>query len=174
MNKQYKIGDEVLVRGIINSEVRHGGIHVLHDGVDAFYMLDQIHEQLKAVVPKYIADKIGYCKDTEGYGLFHAMDYCYQYRDSAEWLEDNQETFARAWLDGFEIEQEKLYTVEIPNPNATHNDVYILGRTLSGDISIWRINRDSDIKNYDSDFQLTEAEIKQDFEWAWQFAKEVE
>ncbi|HEM6082144.1 TPA: DUF1642 domain-containing protein [Streptococcus suis] len=139
-------------------------------------IISQIHEPQKVVVPKYIADKIEYCKDAEEYGLFHTMDYCYQYHDSAEWLEDNQETFARAWLDGFEIEQEKLYTVEIPNPNATHNDVYILGRTLSGDISIWRINRDSDIKNYDSDFHLTESEIKQDFEWAWNagFAKEVE
>lgn len=137
-------------------------------------IISQIHQPQKVSVPKYIADKIEYCKDTEGYGLFHAMDYCYKYRDSAEWLEDNQETFARAWLDGFEIKQEKLYTVEIPNPNATHNDVYILGRTLSGDISIWRINRDSDIKNYDSDFQLTESEIKQDFEWAWQFREEVE
>ncbi|HEL9630812.1 TPA: hypothetical protein U0K61_001993 [Streptococcus suis] len=52
----YKIGDEVLVRGVINSEVRHGGIHVLHDGVDAFYMLDQIHEPQKVVVPKFVAE----------------------------------------------------------------------------------------------------------------------
>lgn len=174
MNKQYKIGDEVLVRGIVNSEVRNGGIHVLHDGVDAFYLLDQIHEPQKVVVPKYIADKIKYCKDTEGYGLFHTMDYCYQYKDSAEWLEDNQETFAHAWLFGFEIEQEKLYIVEIPNPNATHDDAYILGRTLSGSIAIWRSIGRNGNKNYESDFQLTEVEIKEDFEWAWQFAKEVE
>lgn len=80
---------------------------------DVMQVIDQIHEPQKVVVPKYIADKIEYCKDTEWYGLFHAMDYCYQYRDSAEWLEDNQETFARAWLDGYEIEQEKLYTVEV-------------------------------------------------------------
>ena len=52
MNKKYKIGDEVLVRGIVNSEVRNGGIHVLHDDIDAFYMLDQIHEPQKVVVPK--------------------------------------------------------------------------------------------------------------------------
>ncbi|HEM6088488.1 TPA: DUF1642 domain-containing protein [Streptococcus suis] len=78
-------------------------------------LISKIHEPQKVVVPKHIADKIGYCKDTEGYGLFHAMDYCYQYKDSAEWLEDNQETFAQAWLFGFEIEQEKLYTVELFN-----------------------------------------------------------
>ncbi|HEL1661869.1 TPA: DUF1642 domain-containing protein [Streptococcus suis] len=78
-------------------------------------IISQIHEPQKVVVPKHIADKIKYCKDTEGYGLFHAMDYCYQYEDSADWLECNEETFARAWFFGYEIEQEKLYTVEIPN-----------------------------------------------------------
>ncbi|HFI0402801.1 TPA: DUF1642 domain-containing protein [Streptococcus suis] len=65
--------------------------------------INQIHEPQKVVVPKFIADKIEYCKTAEGYGLFHAMDYCYQYKDSADWLECNQETFARAWLDGYTI-----------------------------------------------------------------------
>ncbi|HEM3871227.1 TPA: DUF1642 domain-containing protein [Streptococcus suis] len=74
-------------------------------------IISQINEPQKVVVPKYIADSIEYCKDTEGYGLFHTMDHCYQYSDTAEWLEDNQETFARAWLDGYEVEQEKLYVV---------------------------------------------------------------
>ena len=67
----------------------------------------------RVVVPKYIADKIEYCKDADGYGLFHAMDYCFGYQDSAEWLEYNQETFARAWLDGYDIEKEKLYTAKL-------------------------------------------------------------
>ncbi|MBY4986223.1 DUF1642 domain-containing protein [Streptococcus suis] len=139
-------------------------------------IISQIHEPQKVVVPKVVATWIEYCKQSN-LDLDHSMR-CTRVNNAEtgveEWIYENQETFARAWLDGYTIEQERLYTVEIPNPNATHNDVYILGRTLSGDISIWRINRDSDIKNYDSDFQLTEAEIKQDFEWAWQFAKEVE
>lgn len=139
-------------------------------------IISQIHEPQKVEVPKFVATWIEHCKQSN-LDLDNAMRYTRVNNAETgveEWIYENQETFARAWLDGYEIEQEKLYTVEIPNPNATHNDVYILGRTLSGDISIWRINRDSDIKNYDSDFQLTESEIKQDFEWAWQFAKEVE
>ena len=67
----------------------------------------------RVVVPKYIADKIDYCKDAEGYGLFHAMDYCFGYKDSAEWLEYNQDAFALAWLDGYEVEKEKRYRVLI-------------------------------------------------------------
>lgn len=80
---------------------------------NTFELIDQIDEPQKVVVPKHIADKIEYCKNTEGYGLFHAMDYCFGYSDSAEWLEYNQETFARAWLFGYEVEQEKLYEVKL-------------------------------------------------------------
>ncbi|HFI0150690.1 TPA: DUF1642 domain-containing protein [Streptococcus suis] len=114
MNKQYRIGDKVLVRGIVNSEVSNGGIHVLHDGVDTFYRLEQIDQPQQVVVPKYISDKIEYCKNAEGYGLFHAMDYCFNYKDSADWIECNQETFAQAWIFGYEVEQEQLYEVTVP------------------------------------------------------------
>ncbi|WP_105105220.1 DUF1642 domain-containing protein, partial [Streptococcus suis] len=81
---------------------------------DTIDIISQIHEPQKVVVPKFIADKIEYCKNAEGYGLFHAMDYCFNYKDSADWLECNQETFAHAWLDGYEVEKEKLYIVEFP------------------------------------------------------------
>ncbi|HEM5420055.1 DUF1642 domain-containing protein [Streptococcus suis] len=92
----------------------HSTTHPFRMMVKQVYRFPKQHEPQKVVVPKHIADKIKYCKDTEGYDLFHAMDYCYQYKDSADWLEDNQETFARAWLDGYKIEQGKLYTVEFP------------------------------------------------------------
>lgn len=76
-------------------------------------IISQIDEPAKVVVPKCIDEKIRYCKKTEGYGLFHCMDYCYQYRDSANWLDSNEETLARAWFDGYEVKQEQgpLYTV---------------------------------------------------------------
>ena len=138
--------------------------------VDRVYQMTKIDEPQKVVVPKHIADKIEYYKDIEEYGLLHAMDDCYKRKDSAEWLEDNQETFARAWLDGFEVEKEKLYTVEIPDPNSYYNYRY-LSRNDNGvcidasNSAGWKRKR----KN-----QFTESEIKQYFEWAWQFAKEVE
>ncbi|HEM4953971.1 TPA: DUF1642 domain-containing protein [Streptococcus suis] len=134
-------------------------------------IISQIHEPQKVVVPKFIADKIEYCKTAEGYGLFHAMDYCYQYKDSADWLECNQETFARAWLDGYEVEKEQLYTVEIPNPNNTSANVLCL-RKDGGKIHISKQN----YKTYKQSryCHLNEAEIKEDFEWAWQFREEVD
>ena len=80
-------------------------------------------------------------------------------------------TSTRAWLDGFEIEQEKLYTVEIPDPHGMYKNRYLF-RNSEGNIRIGA----SDYRDIflDEETHLTESEIKQDFEWAWQWAKEVE
>ncbi|HFI0645656.1 TPA: DUF1642 domain-containing protein [Streptococcus suis] len=173
MNKKYKIGDEVLVRGIVNSEVRNGGIHVLHDDIDAFYMLDQIHEPQKVVVPKFVADWLKRYQHTNM--LLKVLNAAEDERvfPSAvnNWILDNQRDFVVAWFFGYEIEQEKLYTVEIPNPNNTSANVLCL-RKDGGKIHISKQN----YKTYKRSryCQLTESEIKQDFEWAWQFREEVE
>ena len=75
-------------------------------------------------------------------------------------------------LYGYEIEQEKLYTVRIPNPNRTSFQ-YTLYRKHDGKIIVIGAGDDYEKRE---EYQLTEAEIKQDFEWAWDagFAKEVE
>ncbi|MGU8089597.1 DUF1642 domain-containing protein [Streptococcus suis] len=122
MNKQYKVGDKVFVRGIVSSEVRNGGIHVLHDGIDAFYMLDQIHEPQRVVVSKEVAEWIEGCKRS-GWHLEKVLcrldddekvgDWAYDENDDL--IPEKVDMIARAWLDGFEIEQEKLYTVELFN-----------------------------------------------------------
>ncbi|HEM2819914.1 TPA: DUF1642 domain-containing protein [Streptococcus suis] len=183
MNKQYKIGDEVLVRGIVNSEVRHGGIHVLHDGVDAFYMLDQIHEPQKVVVPKFVAEWIEGCKHS-GWHLQKVLsnldddekvgDWAYDKNDDL--IPEKVDMIALAWLFGFEIEQEKLYTVEIPDPNRPDIATFLYkenGKVFIGtDIFL------DEVPNYkwknEPENQLTESEIKEDFEWAWQFREEVD
>ncbi|HHT7826447.1 TPA: DUF1642 domain-containing protein [Streptococcus suis] len=139
-------------------------------------IISQIHEPQKVVVPKFIADSIEYCKNKEGYRLLRAMDYCDEYNDTGEWLEHNQETFARAWLFGYEVEQEKLYTVEIPDPNRPDIATFLYkenGKVFIGtDIFL------DEVPNYkwknEPENQLTESEIKEDFEWAWQFREEVD
>ena len=81
--------------------------------------LKQLDEPQRATIPQYIADKIEYCKESDGYDLFHAMDYSYNFKECASWLEfkDNIEIFARAWLDGYEVEGEKRYKVEVKGMN---------------------------------------------------------
>ena len=67
---------------------------------------------------------------------------------------------ARAWLDGYEVEQEKLYTVEIPDPNADGYSI-ALGRK-EGKVYIRQLV--SPTWQMSCSNQLTEAEIKQDFD----------
>ena len=69
------------------------------------------------------------------------------------------------------VEKEKLYTVEIPDPHGIYKIRYLF-RNSVGNIRIGG----SDYRDIFSttETHLTESEIKKDFEWAWQWAKEVE
>ena len=153
-------------------------------------IISQIDETQKVVVPKFVAEWIEEVKAGE-YSLYTAFDLVDGNDKTFNWLfrghESNQETFARAWVDGYEVEKEKLYTVEIPNPNRTTEPIIYLYRTtepiiyLSRDeienifLNSWFLFPSQNWKNHPH-AHLTESEIKKNFEWAWDagFAKEVE
>lgn len=141
-------------------------------------IISQIHEPKKVIVPKYVADWIEWCKKNKITLLGADTAICNNKNirtlDACGWAMKNQETFAKAWLYDYEIEKEKLYTVEIPNPNKIGNDVNAL--MMNGFKQIVIVKEYGDNWKKEKGFQLTEAEIKQDFEWAWSagFAKEVE
>lgn len=81
--------------------------------------LEQLDEPQKVKVPQFVADWIEHFKKTGDWDLFQAMDYLFGKKEIREWLEDknNQETFARAWLDGHEVEEEKRYLVKVKGMN---------------------------------------------------------
>lgn len=70
----------------------------------------KLDEPQKSVVPKFVADWIEYAKK-KGDSLAISFKpwnlYGVEYSKADRWIEDNQETFARAWLDGYEIEKSK-------------------------------------------------------------------
>ena len=82
---------------------------------DVLDLVKQLDEPEKVKVPQFVAEKIDYFKKTGDWDLFQAMDYLFGKKEIREWLEDknNQETFARAWLDGYEVEEEKKYFVKL-------------------------------------------------------------
>lgn len=140
----------------------------------------QMNKQEKPVVPQYVADWIEWCKrnsvtllggirSIDEFGLAICNDKKVESLEASKWATRNQETFAQAWLFGYEVEKEKLYTVELPNPNGgTH---LVLCKDCDGKLFIETFL--IDCWETFGKCKLTEAEIKQDFEWAWQFAKEV-
>ena len=138
------------------------------------YFDNMIDETQKVVVPKFVAEWIEELKESHS-NLAWVWQVYPNEPKIKNWLEPNTEKFMRAWLDGYEIEQEKLYTVEIPNPNRTTEPIIYLSRDERGNIFLnsWFLFASQSWKNHPH-AHLTESEIKQDFEWAWQWAKEVE
>lgn len=82
------------------------------------------------------------------------------------------ETLVKMKLYGYEVEKEKLYTVEIPNHNDINFKHTILAKNSEGEVFLTKVA--SEDWKYNYHYQLTESEIKQDFDWVFQFAKEVE
>lgn len=144
-------------------------------------VIREIDAPERPVVPQYVADWIEWCKRNKVslLGGFSAIDelglaICNDKKvkslDASKWATRNQETFAKAWLFGYEVEKEKLYTVELPNPNGgTH---LVLCKDCDGKLFVETFLID-DWEPFGK-CKLTESEIKKEFSWAWQFAKEVE
>lgn len=76
--------------------------------------LQQLDEPEKVKVPQFVADWITHSKNI-GRSLFGAMSIFEENFEIKKWMQwaENQETFARAWLDGYEVEEEKRYRVKI-------------------------------------------------------------
>lgn len=86
---------------------------------EVMYLIKQLDEPQKVVIPQYVADWIEKAK--QELSLRDLMSRHYVSFEVDSWLakldEDgdfiNQETFARAVLDGYTVEEEKLYFVKL-------------------------------------------------------------
>lgn len=67
----------------------------------------------KATIPKFVADFITEQKKL-GHTLSYSIDACMSDR-VAEWYWDNSELFAQAWVNGYEVDEEKRYIVSLKN-----------------------------------------------------------
>ncbi|HHD9693461.1 TPA: DUF1642 domain-containing protein [Enterococcus faecalis] len=133
--------------------------------------LEQLDEPKKVVVPKFVSDWIKYAKQ-QGYGFMQSYDpkyTSYPINDNLDkWIDDNEETFAHAWLVGYEVEEEPLYYVKLPVVYFNHLDlgVYLM-KDDCGEITI------ADNNEFD-DMKFTEQEIKAIDERYWPFAVKVD
>ena len=151
----------------------------------AIYLAEDLDEQQapinkpeKPKVPQFVADLYESIKDDFEYKVY---ELCLQYKHRGDelpqgvawWFGDSRnnpiETLVMMHKFGYEVEKEKLYTVEIPICNSPLGYHYVLRKTTSGKIIIDSFFTNN-WGNYDY-CQLTEEEIKKDHDWAWKYAK---
>ncbi|WP_242385102.1 DUF1642 domain-containing protein [Enterococcus faecalis] len=145
----------------------------VYDSLSHVILLD---EPKKVVVPQVVADWIKYAKQ-QSYGFMQSYDpkkMFYPINDGLDkWIDNNQETFALAWVNGYEVEKEQLYYVKLPDLRSSSSDnVYGLRKTLNGEIRVGVFDKQEIGKTKES--QLTENQIKAVDERYWPFAVKVE
>ena len=94
------------------------------DHLEVIKLIEQLDEPQKVKIPQCVADWIKECKEKGDLSLGGAIQLpC---PEIYEWLMDwkNQELFARAWLDGYEVEKEKRYLVKIKGDIKENTLVY--------------------------------------------------
>ena len=93
---------------------------------DVKEIFEQLDEPKPVKVPQFVADWIEYFKKYSGslYGSIapysyygHAItdDFVGDVKKTLGWIRNNSEIYARAWLDGYEVEKEKRYEVILCN-----------------------------------------------------------
>ena len=142
-------------------------------------LLAELDEPEKPVVPQFVADLYESIKDDFEYKVY---ELCLQYKHRGDelpqgvawWFGDSRnkpiETLVMMHKFGYEVEKEKLYTVEIPNPNSAGGKLVLSKQQSTGRLILEMLNSDINKPKY---LHLTEDEIKEDFGWALQFKKEV-
>lgn len=130
----------------------------------------------KPVIPKFVADFIKVRKHNDAYSLQYIFCVAVEHSESDkfkkeyDWARENDELFARAWLDGYEVEKEKKYYV------LDKKDATLLKKRATGE----RVSKSAGANIYnvkswecEEEYQLTEQEIKNYDERYWAFAEEV-
>ncbi|HEN6995354.1 TPA: DUF1642 domain-containing protein [Streptococcus agalactiae] len=138
-------------------------------------LLDQLI-QPKPEVPQFVADWIEEHKksfsDASAIDMYDNLTSDNRggyYHDVWLLAIDHHNDFISAWMHGYTIEKEKLYTVEIPNPNS---DLKIILVKVNKKLKLIEAYEDQ-LEEYKNIRNVTESEIRKDFDWAWQFREEV-
>lgn len=201
--EELKQGQAVWVKGFVDRSVfgeRYGFInfykkdgnnlgHISKNNVREMKEEDVQIDQSKPVVQKFLADWYEEHKDNFYLNLHRlawelienldeddfvpkkALD-----SDFKRWYHKTEtaiQTLINMHQFGYTVEKEKLYTVVIPNPHEKQLS-FVLMRKPGGNISINVVHSSNlDLLKTDNDLQLTEKEIKKDFDWAWPWKKDV-
>ena len=81
------------------------------DKLTTLELIKLLDEPQEVEIPMFVADFITEQKKL-GHTLSYSIDACMSDR-VAEWYWDNSELFALSWVNGYEVEKEKRYTVKM-------------------------------------------------------------
>lgn len=129
MNKQE------LIKAVIELPVDCSGSRPKIDKLTTLELIKLLKEPEKVTIPQSVADWIRKCKTFKSFAV--SLSFALQPSvweanglsgECIEWLTDaeNQDTFARAWLDGYTIEEEKKYKITLLNRN--DGDLYLVNQ----------------------------------------------
>lgn len=139
--------------------------------IDYLFKQNQVSKVELVKVPQFVADWIEYCKKHR-WGLSEALEDTYENscmpEEVMDWFEDcceNQELFARAWMDGYEVEQEQLYYIIVIDSRFGYIN-------LNLKTGAYITSTNGEFGRFKTKF--TEQEIKEMDERFWAFAIPVE
>lgn len=93
------------------------------DKLTMLELIELLDKPEKVTVPQFVADYIEFKKEND-FHVYGAMRVIKEHYDKRvpEWFYDkNIETFARAWLDGYEVEEEKRYYIRLKIDDKNYN-----------------------------------------------------
>lgn len=135
-------------------------------------LIEQLDEPKKVIVPQVVADWIKYAKQ-QGYGFMQSYDpkeMFYPINDGLDkWIDDNEETFAHAWLVGYEVEKKQLYYVDFIKNDDVRKRLVFDHENGKYNIVDWSDNLIGLVQEI-----FTEQEIKAIDERYWPFAVKVD
>lgn len=135
----------------------------------------------KQLVPQHVADWIDYCKANDflllgaiepvgKFGESLANDYKGNIPKIMSWVKRNQDEFARAWLNGYEVEQPTKYSVQIKGVKYTyaylkysskHNYWYFSDATVGTAFSVYHTKEDLEKAGFGWVFSCDGVEVKE-------------
>ena len=126
-------------------------------------LISELDEPEQIAVPQCVADYIQFKKENDFhvYGAMRVIEDHYDKRVPEWFYENNIETFARAWLDGYEVEEEKRYSVKVKGICGKHET---LNREKHS--NKWLFSDPEENSLYDTNFTRKELE---DAGFGWVF-----
>lgn len=124
----------------------------------------ELDEPQKVKIPPFVAEYLADCREYSNLAwlLYPACDNKNTDTNLSKWLEheSNQEILTRAWLDGYEVEEE-LFIMPVP-----HTEKYWYYRTFEDEFILTTTRKKA--------YKFTESELDEYFPKIKEFAERVE